>query len=298
MSGSRATRELQGTFTAIVTPFDKGGAVDYGKLRDLVEWQIASGITGIVPVGTTGESPTLDFPEHEKVIETTIAAARGRCLVIAGTGANSTSEAIELTRHALGAGADATLQVTPYYNKPPTNGLIRHFSAVADLGLPVVLYNVPGRTSREIPIDAIVKLAEHPGVIAVKEAGGSVERVSRIVRACDLSVLSGDDSLTLPMIAVGARGVISVATNVAPEPVVAMVAHALAGRFAEARALHLKHHALFTDLFLETNPVPVKAAMAMLGRIEEVYRLPLCGMEPGLRAQLAATLRDAGLLKA
>ncbi|MBM4153832.1 MAG: 4-hydroxy-tetrahydrodipicolinate synthase [Lentisphaerae bacterium] len=298
MSGSRATRELQGTFTAIVTPFDKGGAVDTGKLRDLVEWQIASGITGIVPVGTTGESPTLDFPEHEKVIETTIAAARGRCLVIAGTGANSTAEALELTRHALGAGADATLQVTPYYNKPPATGLLRHFSAVADLGLPVVLYNVPGRTSREIPLDVMVKLAEHPGVIAVKEAGGSVERVSRIVRACTLSVLSGDDSLTLPMMAVGARGVISVATNVAPEPVVAMVTHALAGRFAEARALHLKYHALFTDLFLETNPVPVKAALAMMGRIEEVYRLPLCEMEPKTRALLAATLREAGLLKA
>lgn len=298
MSGMRATRELQGTFTAIVTPFDKGGAVDYGKLRDLIEWQIASGITGIVPVGTTGESPTLDVPEHEKVIATAIEAAHGRCLTIAGTGANSTAEAVELTRAAKAAGADATLQVTPYYNKPTATGLFRHFTAVADLGLPVVLYNVPGRTSREIPIDVILNLAAHPGVIAVKEAGGSVERVSRIVRACDLSVLSGDDSLTLPMIAVGARGVISVASNVAPEPVVAMVNHALAGRFAEARALHLKYHALFTDLFLETNPVPVKAALAMMGLIEEIYRLPLCEMEPKTRAALAVTLREAGLLKA
>lgn len=298
MSSSRATRELQGTFTAIVTPFDKSGAVDFGKLRALVEWQIEAGVTGIVPVGTTGESPTLDVPEHEKVIATVIEVARGRCLTIAGTGANSTAEAVELTRAAKAAGADATLQVTPYYNKPTATGLLRHFSAVADLGLPVVLYNVPGRTSREIPIDVILKLAEHPGVISVKEAGGSVERVSRIVRACNLSVLSGDDSLTLPMIAVGARGVISVASNVAPEPVVALVNHALAGRFAEARALHLKYYALFTDLFLETNPVPVKAALAMMGRIEEVYRLPLCEMEPKTRAALAATLREAGLLKA
>ncbi|MBU4461002.1 MAG: 4-hydroxy-tetrahydrodipicolinate synthase [Verrucomicrobia bacterium] len=298
MSSSRATRELKGTFTAIVTPFDKSGAVDFGKLRGLVEWQIGAGVTGIVPVGTTGESPTLDVPEHEKVIATTIEVAHGRCLTIAGTGANSTAEAVELTRAAKAAGADATLQVTPYYNKPTATGLLRHFSAVADLGLPVVLYNVPGRTSREIPIDVIVKLADHPGVISVKEAGGSVERVSRIVRSCNLSVLSGDDSLTLPMIAVGARGVISVASNVAPEPVVALVNHALAGRFAEARALHLKYYALFTDLFLETNPVPVKAALAMMGRIEEVYRLPLCEMEPKTRAALAATLREAGLLKA
>ncbi|OQW94551.1 MAG: 4-hydroxy-tetrahydrodipicolinate synthase [Verrucomicrobia bacterium A1] len=298
MSSLRATRELKGTFTAIVTPFDKSGAVDFGKLRELVEWQIAAGVTGIVPVGTTGESPTLDVPEHEKVIATVIEVARGRCLVIAGTGANSTAEAVELTRAAKAAGADATLQVTPYYNKPTATGLLRHFSAVADLGLPVVLYNVPGRTSREIPIDVIVKLADHPGVISVKEAGGSVERVSRIVRSCNLSVLSGDDSLTLPMIAVGVRGVISVASNVAPEPVVALVNHALAGRFAEARALHLKYYALFTDLFLETNPVPVKAALAMMGRIEEVYRLPLCEMEPKTRAALAATLCEAGLLKA
>lgn len=298
MSSPRATRELKGTFTAIVTPFDTSGAVDFAKLRELVEWQIGAGITGIVPVGTTGESPTLDIQEHEKVIATTIEAARGRCLVIAGTGANSTAEAVELTRAAKAAGADATLQVTPYYNKPSATGLLRHFSAVADLGLPVVLYNVPGRTSREIPIDVIVKLAEHPGVISVKEAGGSVERVSRIIRACDLSVLSGDDSLTLPMIAVGARGVISVASNVAPEAVIAMVTHAMAGRFAEARELHLKYHALFTDLFLETNPVPVKAALAMMGRIEEVYRLPLCEMEPKTRAALAATLREVGLLKA
>lgn len=288
--------ELAGAYTAIVTPFNRDGSVDFVRLRELVEWQIASGITGIVPVGTTGESPTLDYAEHEKVIEETIRVANRRVKIIAGTGANSTAEAVELTKHAKAAGADATLQVTPYYNKPMPAGLIRHFSAVADLGLPVVLYNVPGRTSREIPIDVAVKLAEHPNIVAIKEAGGSVERVSQLVRRCRLTVLSGDDSLTLPMIAVGARGVISVVSNVAPKAVVDLVATALAGRLDEARALHLKYYPLFTDLFIETNPVPVKAALAMMGRIEEIYRLPLCEMEPKTRAQLEKTLRETGVL--
>lgn len=296
MTAAQSKLDLTGTYTAIVTPFDRSGAVDYARLRDLVEWQIQSGIDGLVPVGTTGESPTLDYAEHEKVIEEVIRTARRRVKIVAGTGGNATSEAIELTKHAIAAGADATLQVTPYYNKPMPAGLIRHFSAVADLGLPVVLYNVPGRTSREIPIDVAVKLSEHPNVVAIKEAGGSVERVSQLVRKCRLTVLSGDDSLTLPMIAVGAKGVISVATNVAPRPVSQMVAAALAGRLEEARALHLKYYPLFTDLFIETNPVPVKAALAMMGRIEETYRLPLCEMEAKTRAALEKTLREVGVL--
>jgi len=292
----RESLDWRGVFTAIVTPFDRSGEVDFERLKELVEWQIASGVAGIVPVGTTGESPTLDYEEHEKVIEVVIAAVHGRCRVIAGTGANSTDEALELTRRAKAAGADATLQVTPYYNKPSAKGLIRHFSAVADLGLPVVLYNVPGRTSREIPFDVVFELAGHPHVAAIKEAAGSVDRVSRIVRTCDLSVLSGDDSLTLPMISVGAAGVISVAANVVPAPVVEMVRHALEGRFEAARTMHLMYYNLFQDLFIETNPVPVKAALAMMGWIEEAYRLPLCEMEPGSRAKLAETLRDMGLI--
>ncbi len=288
---------FEGAYTAIVTPFNRDGSVDYGKLRALIDLQIAGGIDGIVPVGTTGESPTLDFPEHEKVIEVTIDACRGRAKVIAGTGANATSEALELTRHALKAGADGTLQVTPYYNKPNQEGLYRHFAAVADLGLPVVLYNVPGRSAREIDVATIARLAKHPKVVAVKEAGGSVDRVSQILRACNMTVLSGDDPLTLPMMAIGAKGVISVASNIAPKPVADMVHAALAGQWDEARRLHLRYHRLFTDLFVDTNPIPVKAAMAMAGLIEEVYRLPLCETSDANKKKIADCLKEVGLLK-
>ncbi|HPO38985.1 MAG TPA: 4-hydroxy-tetrahydrodipicolinate synthase, partial [Kiritimatiellia bacterium] len=191
---------LTGTFTALVTPFNTDGSVDYTALRELVRWQIENGVTGLVPVGTTGESPTLEFAEHIQVITATVEAAAGKAVIIAGTGANSTAEAIELTRAVLNAGVDATLQVTPYYNKPNAEGLYRHFLSIAELGLPVVLYNVPGRAGKEIPLDVVVRLASHPNVAAVKEAAGSVDRVSAIRNACELPVLSGDDSLALPMI--------------------------------------------------------------------------------------------------
>ena len=287
---------FQGAYTAIVTPFNRDGSVDYGKLRALIDLQIAAGIDGIVPVGTTGESPTLDFPEHEKVIEVTIDACRGRAKVVAGTGANSTTEALELTRHALKAGADGTLQVTPYYNKPNQEGLYRHFAAVADLGLPVVLYNVPGRSGREIDVATIARLATHPKVVAVKEAAGSVDRVSQILRACDITVLSGDDPLTLPMMAIGAKGVISVASNIAPKPVADMVHAALAGRWDEARRLHLRYYRLFTDMFIDSNPIPVKAAMAMAGLIEEVYRLPMCETTDANKKKIAECLKEVGIV--
>ena len=287
---------FQGAYTAIVTQFNRNGGVDYGKLRELVARQIENGIDGLVPAGTTGESPTLSYEEHDRVISATVEAARKRVAVIAGTGENSTAEALDLTRHALDTGADATLQVTPYYNKPNAAGLVRHFSAVADLGLPTVLYNIPGRTGREIPVETVVELAKHPKIVAIKEAGGSVDRVSRIVTECRLSVLSGDDSLTLPMMAVGAVGVISVASNVAPRPVRDLVHHALEGRWDAARALHQKLYRLFTDLFIDTNPIPVKAAMAMMGLCEEVYRLPLCEMSGALRARLREALAEKGWL--
>jgi 4-hydroxy-tetrahydrodipicolinate synthase len=287
---------LEGTFTAIVTPFDRAGKVDLVRFRELIDRQIAGGVTGIVPVGTTGESPTLNFEEHRKVIEAAISISRGRLKIIAGTGGNATDEAIELTRHAREAGADATLQVTPYYNKPNREGLIRHFSAVADLGLPVVLYNVPGRSGRDIPIDVVAELAKHPNVVSIKEAAGSADRVSQIRNACDLEVLSGDDALTLPMMALGAVGVISVASNIIPAEVSRLVAAALAGRWDEARRLHYQYYRVFTDLFLDTNPVPVKAALAMLGWIDEVYRLPLCEMPEPLKARLKQTLAAAGIL--
>ena len=287
---------FEGAYTAIVTPFTRDGRVDFARFRDLVEFQIAGGVDGLVPVGTTGESPTLDVEEHKKVIEVAIETARRRIKIIAGTGANSTAEALELTRHAKDAGADGTLQVTPYYNKPNSLGLIRHFSAVADLGLPVVLYNVPGRSGKEIPVDVVVELARHPQVVSIKEAGGSADRVSQILTRCQIEVLSGDDGLTLPMMIIGAVGVISVASNVAPRPVADLVHHALAGRWNEARALHLKYYRLFTDLFLDTNPIPVKTALAMMGRIEESFRLPLCEMSETLKKKLAETLKQAELL--
>lgn len=288
---------FEGAYTAIVTPFNKHGQVDYEVLGRLIEAQIAAGIDGIVPVGTTGESPTLDIHEHEKVIETAVEMAGGRVKVIAGTGANSTAEAIELTRHAKDAGADGTLQVTPYYNKPNQEGLFRHFSAVADLGLPVVLYNVPGRTSRQIDVETIARLNEHPHVVCVKEAGGQVERVSQILDMCDIEVVSGDDALAVPMMEVGAKGVISVASNVIPAEVVRMIHAALDGDMTTAREMHAKYAQLFADLFIDTNPIPVKAAMAMMGLIEEVYRLPICEMSDDDKAVLRTTMAKLGLVR-
>ena len=287
---------FEGAYTAIVTPFQRDGRIDYDRFRALIELQIAAGIDGIVPVGTTGESPTLDFDEHERVIATAVQACHGRVKVIAGTGANSTAEALRLTKHALAAGADGTLQVTPYYNKPNQEGLIRHFSAVADLGLPTVLYNIPGRTGREIEVATVAKLARHPKIVALKEAGGSVDRVSLVLRACAITVVSGDDALTLPMMAVGAKGVISVASNLAPRPVADMVHCALRGDWEQARALHAQYHRLFTDLFIDTNPIPIKAAMALAGLIEEVYRLPLCETSAANRQKLADCLRELKLI--
>ncbi|MCU0857606.1 MAG: 4-hydroxy-tetrahydrodipicolinate synthase [Pontiellaceae bacterium] len=287
---------LQGAHTAIVTPFNTDGSVDYGKYRELIEFQIENGIDGIVPVGTTGESPTLNNEEHIKVVEETVSAVRGRAWVIAGTGANATAEAIELTTRAKELGADATLQVTPYYNKPNQEGLYRHFSTVADLGLPVVLYNVPGRTAREIAIETVARLATHPNVVAVKEAAGKVERVKQILNVCDLEVLSGDDALTLPMMRDGAIGVISVASNVVPGAVAALVHSALEGRWDETQRLHNQYVALFDAMFIDTNPIPVKAALAMMGKIEEVYRLPICEMSAADKATLRNVMHSAGLL--
>ena len=285
-----------GAYTALVTPFGRDGAVDYGRLRELVEFQIAGGIDGLVPVGTTGESPTLDVDEHLEVIRVVVETAARRVKVVAGTGANSTAEALELTAQAKAMGVDGTLQVTPYYNKPTQAGLIKHFSAVADLGLPVVLYNVPGRAGCEIAVPTVAELAQHPHVVAVKEAAGSVDRVSRLRAACEIEVLSGDDGLTLPMMSVGAVGVISVASNVAPRAVADLVHAAAAGRWDEARALHYRYYRLFTDIFLETNPIPIKAAMEMAGHGAAVYRLPLCEMSPANLEKLRATLRQAGVI--
>lgn len=282
--------KISGCYTALVTPF-LNGKVDYDCLEKLLEQQVSGGVTGIVPVGTTGESPTLSFEEHMNVIEFVAKKIAGRCQVIAGTGANSTAEAIHLSKHAASLGVDATLQVTPYYNKPTPEGLYRHFSTVAEeSGCKIVLYNVPGRTGREIPLDVVRRLASHQLVAAIKEAAGSVERVNAIKDICDLPVLSGDDSLTIPMMSVGACGVISVASNIFPVEVSKMVSLALAGNFTEALKLHRRFYPLFRDLFIESNPIPVKAAMAMKGMLAEEYRLPLCQMTDANRQKLEATL--------
>lgn len=287
---------FSGAYTAIVTPFNRNGEVDYQKLRDLIERQIKAGIDGIVPVGTTGESPTLDYNEHRKVIEVSVETCKKRIKVIAGTGANSTREAIELTRFAAEIGADGTLQVAPYYNKPNQEGLTRHFSEVADIGLPVVLYNIPGRTGVEIAVDTVARLAKHPKITTLKEAGGSVLRVSQVLAKCDICVLSGDDPLTIPMMSVGAKGTISVAANIAPEIVADMVHAALDGKWTKAMNLHRQYFRLFSDIFMDTNPIPVKAALAMLGLIEEEYRLPLCPMSKALKDKMKECLQKLKLM--
>lgn len=282
----------------MVTPFAKDGSVDYGRLQAIVDEQVAGGVEGICAVGTTGESPTLDHAEHHKVIEKTIEFAQGKVKIIAGTGANSTAEAISLTKAAIAAGgSDATLQVTPYYNKPNAEGIYRHFMTIADLGLPVVLYNVPGRSGKEIPLEVVARLAKHENIVAIKEAAGSVDRVSAIKNLCpDFTVLSGDDGLALPMISVGAEGVISVASNVIPREMGDMVRAALAGDFATARQVHAKFYPLFHDLFIDTNPVMVKEAMWLMGRLERVFRLPLCETTEKNLETMRQTLTKLGLI--
>ncbi|MBO5802418.1 MAG: 4-hydroxy-tetrahydrodipicolinate synthase [Lentisphaeria bacterium] len=289
--------ELKGVYTAIATPFNKNGGVDYGKFEALIEMQIRGGVSGILPVGTSGESPTLNMEEHSKVISTAVRVAAGRCKIMAGSGANCTAEAIELTKRAKEDGADCSLQVTPYYNKPTQEGLYRHFSTIADTcDIPIVLYNVPGRTGIPIAVDTIARLASNPNVLGVKEAGGSVDRVSEILDACETSVMCGDDSLTVPMMSVGAKGVISVASNVIPAEMQALCDACEAGDFATALVIHKKYYKLFRHLFIESNPIPVKAALAMMGLIEEEYRLPLCPLAAKNREILAATMKGCGLI--
>ncbi len=290
---------FSGLFTALVTPFQNGN-FDEAAFTRLVEGQIAGGVDGIVPVGTTGESPTLDHPEHLRVIELAVQVAAKRTKVIAGTGSNSTMEAVSLTKEAEKVGADAALLVAPYYNKPSQQGLFLHFAKIAEgTKLPLVLYSIPGRCGIEIGVETVVRLAqEFPNIVAIKEAGGSVERVSLLRAALPESfdILSGDDSLTLPFISVGASGVISVASNLVPREVGDMVRAALAGQCKEAQRLHFHLYPLFKDLFIEPNPVPAKHALALRKEMQSDVRLPLCEMTPANAAKLEGTLRNLKLI--
>jgi 4-hydroxy-tetrahydrodipicolinate synthase len=290
---------LTGTYTAIVTPF-RGGKLDPNALKRLIEMQVRGGVDGIVPVGTTGESPTLDYKEHIEVIARAVELAAGRIHVMAGTGGNSTSEAVYLTQEAEKAGADSSLQVAPYYNKPTQEGLYQHFLEISRVTrLPIILYSVPSRCGVEIGVETVRRLAAAtPRIVGIKEAGGNADRVSQLRAALGrrFSILSGDDSLTVPFMSVGAHGVVSVASNVVPRQVVRMVKAFSAGEAAAALKWHLQLYPLFKDLFIESNPIPVKAALALMGLIEEEYRLPLSPMSARNREILKATLKQCGVL--
>jgi 4-hydroxy-tetrahydrodipicolinate synthase len=289
-----------GTYTAIVTPF-RSGKIDEAAFERLIKMQIKGGVDGIVPVGTTGESPTLDYDEHIHVVALAVKFAAGKIKVLAGTGGNSTSEAISLTQRAEKAGADGSLQVAPYYNKPTQEGLFQHFHAVARATkLPIVLYSVPSRCGVEIGVDTVNRLAhDSVNIVGMKESGGNSDRVSQLRAALgvNFTILSGDDSMTLPFMAVGARGVISVASNVIPREISHMVKAWAMGKPDLALKLHDKYYPLFRDLFLETNPLPVKAALAMMGLIHEEFRLPLVPMSVKNQHLLKSTLKVCGVLK-
>jgi len=286
---------FRGTFTALVTPF-RNGDVDLAALDKSVEAQIAAGITGLVAVGTTGESPTLTHDEKEQVIARVVETAKGRCKVLAGTGSNSTRDSIAMTKFAEKTGADGALLVAPYYNKPSQEGLFRHFKAIAEAtSLPIMLYNIPGRCSVDILAETVVRVAENcRNIVCIKEASGSVERVSELRRRlpAEFTILSGDDSLTLPFMSVGAAGVVSVATNLFPSEVCALVRACESGDLKSAAALHRKLLPVFKDLFIEPNPVPVKAALGWRGVMSEAVRLPLCEMSEANQTRLRKTLEE------
>jgi 4-hydroxy-tetrahydrodipicolinate synthase len=291
---------LTGTYTAIVTPF-RNGQFDAAAFKRLIDLQVKGGVDGIVPVGTTGESPTLDYKEHIEVLARAVEYAAGRIHVMAGTGGNSTTEAVYLTREAEKAGADSSLQVAPYYNKPTQEGLFQHFLEVSRASkLPLVLYSIPSRCGVEIGVETVRRLAgATPRVVGIKEAGGNADRVSQLRAALGskFSIFSGDDALTLPFMALGAHGVVSVASNVLPRQVARMVAAFRAGHASVALKLHEQLYPLFKDLFIETNPMPVKAALAMMGLIQEEFRLPLVPMSAKNRALLKTTILQCGALR-
>ena len=284
--------ELRGNYVALVTPF-KNGNIDFDAFATLVEDQIQGGVAGLVPCGTTGESPTLSHEEHDRVIAEVVSMAAGRVPVIAGTGSNSSDECIKLTRHAEAAGASAALVVAPYYNKPAQEGLYQHFYSVAEAcDLPLVLYNIPGRCCVEISKNTILRLAEHPRIVAIKEASGNLNKISELRRDCELAILSGDDPLTLPAISLGASGVVSVISNLLPDRMTRLVQAALDDDYPLALRIHDELFPMMQALMsLATNPVPIKTALAIKGRLKEEFRLPLCAMDATARSQLEALVR-------
>jgi len=289
---------FRGSFVAIVTPFSKDGRkIDYGLFRELLQWHLQSGTDGIVPAGCTGEAATLSHEEQVRLIEFTVKTVSGRAKVVAGTGSNCTAEALHLTQAARKVGADAAMLITPYYNKPTPEGQYRHYRLLAEKGgLPLMLYNVPSRTGINMLPETVARLhREVENVMAIKEAGGSVDQVSAIKRLCDIAVMSGDDSLTLPMMAVGASGVVSVLANLLPAEVKAMVDAAARGDFNRARQLHYQMLPLMKAMFLETNPICIKTALRLVGRGNGVLRMPLCEMQPKTLASLKDALREYGL---
>ena len=289
--------QFAGLTVALVTPF-KDGEVDYKALEKLVDFHLEQGTDCLAPVGTTGELPTLDHEEHEKVIATVVQRAAGKLKVMAGTGSNCTREAIRLTKYAAKAGADGALIVGPYYNKPTQDGYYQHFKAVGDeVGLPIILYNIPGRTASNILPETIARLAEHPSVVAIKEATGSLDQASQILASTNLTLLSGDDSLTLPLMSIGGRGIVSVVGNLIPKDLLALVRAVNASDLTEARRLHHKMFNLARDLLgIATNPIPVKTAMRLLGRDSGELRLPLTHLDEAGVAKVKAALKAYGLL--
>ena len=287
---------FSGSIVALITPF-RDGKIDEQALAGLVDFHVENGTSAVLPCGTTGESATMSHEEHLQVIRIVIEAAAGRIPVIAGTGSNSTAEAIHLTAEAARLGADGALLVCPYYNKPTQEGLYLHYRKIAEeVDIPQIVYNVPSRTSRNIEPETIARLAGLKNVVAVKEASGSLDQASQIASLCDITILSGDDSLTLPLMSVGARGVISVAANVAPARTAALCSAWLGGDSEGARRIHYELMPLFKALFLETNPIPVKAAVAAMGKVAEEYRLPLCPLADSNRSRLMAVLKKQGLV--
>jgi len=289
---------FNGALSAIITPL-RDGEVDEPALRDLIEWQIQNGIDGIVPCGSTGESATLSHPEHEQVIKIAVEQTRKRVPVIAGTGSNSTAEAIRLTSFAREVGADGALLVSPYYNRPTQDGIVRHYRAIAQsVSLPLIIYNIPSRTGSMILPETLAQLADVPNIVAVKEASGSMDQASDIRRLCGerLTILSGDDSLTLPLIALGAKGVVAVISNVMPRETHELAAAALSGDLARARELHYKMLPLVRALFLETNPIPVKYAVSLMGKCTAEMRMPLTTMSPGPAEKLRGVMKELRLI--